>query len=401
MNSLKNKNIVIGVCGGIAIYKVLDAISRLRKAEANVHVIMTKDAQEFIKPLTFMTMSNNPVHLDIFDPVDERFVEHIHLAKIADAILIAPATANTIAKIANGFADNLLTATVLATKAPVILAPGMNSNMLNNPATIQNLEVLKSRSFKFLSTNSGFLACGDYGDGRMAEGIEIYNYLDEFFTKKDLAGMKVLVSAGPTIAPIDPVRYITNHSSGKMGYAIAKRAKYRGAEVVLLAGKLSIEAEGIDNVIRVDTADEMFEAAKEIYPDVDAVIMSAAVSDYKLENVYEDKMKKTGDDLSLKLIRTPDILKYLGEHKTKQILVGFAAETKDLHHYAKAKIESKNLDFIVANNVKSKDAGFGHDTNIAEIIFENGENIQLPKMQKVELADIILDNIKNLYKEID
>lgn len=399
---LKGKTVLLCITGGIAVYKSADLVSKLRKAEVNVDIIMTQAATQFVTPLTFQTMSQNRVHVEMFGLEDDMNVEHISLAQKADLILIAPATANTIAKIANGIADNLLTTTVLASQAKIMFAPAMNTTMYLNAATVENMEILKSRGHIFLKTGEGRLACGDIGPGKMTEPLEIMEALEDYFTNKDLFGKKVLITAGPTIEPIDPVRYITNHSSGKMGYSLAKEFKNRGAEVTLVSGPSSLEPPLGINLIRVNTTLEMFHAIEKHFDSCDILIKSAAPSDYKVENYKDEKIKKSSDDnekLSIDLIKNIDIAKYFGEIKKDKIMIGFAAETNNLIEYAKKKLIEKNFDFIVANDITKTGAGFKEDTNIVSIIHKNGEIDDLPIMRKALLSKVIADKVVNLMNK--
>lgn len=396
---LKDKNIVLGVTGGIAAYKVVDLVSRLKKQNANVDIIMTEGATKFVTPLTFQTLALNPVYVDMFGEPKNYDVEHISLAERADLFVIAPATANTIGKIANGIADNLLTTTVMATKSKVIFAPAMNTNMYLNPVVEKNISYLKGLGYEFIEPGTGLLACQTYGPGRMAEPIDILQYIIDSFYKKDLEGRKVVVTAGPTIEPIDPVRYITNHSSGKMGYRIAEEAKKRGAEVTLISGPTSIEPPNNVELIKVNTTEEMFNAVEKHFSACDVLIKSAAPSDYRPEKTLDVKIKKKevgNDELNIKFVRNPDIAAYFGKMKKEQIIVGFAAETNNILQYAKKKLQSKNFDFIVANDVSKQGAGFKTDTNIVTIIERDGSSIQYPKMDKSKVAEIILDKIASL-----
>lgn len=396
---LKDKNIVLGVTGGIAAYKVVDLVSRLKKQNANVDIIMTEGATKFVTPLTFQTLALNPVYVDMFGEPKNYDVEHISLAERADLFVIAPATANTIGKIANGIADNLLTTTVMATKSKVIFAPAMNTNMYLNPVVEKNISYLKGLGYEFIEPGTGLLACQTYGPGRMAEPIDILQYIIDSFYKKDLEGRKVVVTAGPTIEPIDPVRYITNHSSGKMGYRIAEEAKKRGAEVTLISGPTPIEPPNNVELIKVNTTEEMFNAVEKHFSACDVLIKSAAPSDYRPEKTSDVKIKKKevgNDELNIKFVRNPDIAAYFGKMKKEQIIVGFAAETNNILQYAKKKLQSKNFDFIVANDVSKQGAGFKTDTNIVTIIERDGSSTQYPKMDKSKVAEIILDKIASL-----
>ena len=393
---LKDKNILLGVTGGIAAYKAADLVSKLNKQHANVEVIMTEGATKFVTPLTFQTMSQNSVHTEMFGVVTNFDVEHISLAQKADVILIAPATANTIGKIANGIADNMLTTVVMASNAKIIFAPAMNTTMYNSPVVQANIEKLKKIGCEFIKPGVGILACGDYGAGKMAEPSDIVDYVVSSFVKKDLLGKKIVVTAGPTIEPLDPVRFITNHSSGKMGYNIAKEAQDRGAEVVLITGPSNLLApEGVD-VVNVKTTQDMFEAVGKYFNDCDVLIKAAAPLDYKPDVVSPIKIKKKNgeeDILNLKFIRNPDIAAYYGKLKANQIIVGFAAETNNVFEYASDKLAKKNFDFIVANDITEVGAGFKSDTNIATIIEKNGVYEKHPLMDKKHLAKIIMDKV--------
>lgn len=398
MKNLENKNILIGVTGGIAAYKVVEVASRLKKLGANVKVVMTKAATEFVSPRTFQEITKNAVYVEMFGDAADFNVAHISLANFADVVLVAPATANFLAKTAHGIADDLLTTTILATTAPKIFVPSMNTNMLENPATQENLKILQKRGIKILESATGELACGVVGKGRLPEPEIICAEVVKFFeTKKLLTGKKILVTAGGTLEAIDPVRYIGNRSSGKMGFEIAKAAKNLGAEVVLIAGNVQLEPPKNLKFFKVESAEEMREKVLAEYDSVDAVIMSAAVADYRVKNISPQKIKKSEESLTLELVKNPDILKELGKLKTKQILIGFAAETENLLEYAKKKLDEKNLDFIVANNVTVKGAGFGTDTNVASIIKRNGEVENFPLMSKNELAEKILAELIKIF----
>lgn len=396
---LKDKNILIGVCGGIAAYKVCDLVSRLRKTEANIDVIMTKAAVNFISPLTFQSLSSNTVVVDMFKEPKYWEIQHISLAKKADIVLIAPATANIIGKIANGIADDMLTTTVMATKAPVIFAPAMNSNMYENSVLQENISKLKGKGYHFIDPIEGRLACGDIGKGKMAEPEFMEQFIKNILNKSlDLKGKTVIVTAGPTREPIDPVRYISNHSTGKMGYAIAEKAANRGAKVYLISGPTYLSPpEGV-KVINVMSAKDMYVKIMEYYNEADIVIKSAAVADYAPAEASSQKIKKNDSELVIKLAKNPDILYELGKIKGDKILVGFAMETQNLIDNAKEKVRKKNLDFIVANDLMTEGAGFAHDTNIVKIIDKNGDIESLPKMTKLELADVIIDKVLMLLK---
>ncbi|MHB8170068.1 MAG: bifunctional phosphopantothenoylcysteine decarboxylase/phosphopantothenate--cysteine ligase CoaBC [Thermincolia bacterium] len=388
------KCIVVGVTGGIAVYKAAEVVSRLGKLGAEVHVIMTESAQQFITPLTFQTLSRQRVVTSMWDEPKEWEVQHVALADKADAFLIAPATANIIGKMANGIADDMLSTTVMATKAPVIIAPAMNVHMYDNPVVQENIGKLTRLGVHFVEPGVGLLACGYSGKGRLADVEEIINKVVAVVKPSlDLAGKKVLVTAGPTREPLDPVRFISNHSSGKMGYAIALAARQRGAEVVLVSGPTSLDRPAGVKVIEVGAALEMYQQVLEHYPDVDIVIKTAAVADYRPKVVSARKVKKKDGDLMIELERNPDILLELGRNKGDKILVGFAAETNDLVAYAKDKIARKNLDFIVANDVTLPGAGFGVDTNIVKLVFPNGQIEELPQLTKDQVAHAILDKV--------
>lgn len=384
---MANKTIVIGICGGIAAYKALDVVSNLKKKGFNVHVIMTKASMEFVTPLSFQALSQNMVVKDMFEEPRAFEIQHISLAKKADVMLIIPATANIIGKIASGIADDMLSTTVMATKAPVVFAPAMNTNMYNNPIVQQNIRKLKDYGYQFISPVSGRLACGDVGEGKLAAKEDISDIITSLlYDKKDLAGKKVLVTAGPTIAPIDPVRFITNHSSGKMGYAIAMEARDRGAEVTLVTGPCALAVPQGINIIDVETNAEMYKTVLKYYESSDIVIKAAAVADYKPLNYSNQKIKKSENDLHINFVRDTDILKKLGEIKKQQILVGFAAESNNLLENAAIKLQKKNLDFIVANDISSKKTGFGTDNNCVTILSKSGSVYKLDIMSKKEVA---------------
>ncbi|NMB08798.1 MAG: bifunctional phosphopantothenoylcysteine decarboxylase/phosphopantothenate--cysteine ligase CoaBC [Tissierellia bacterium] len=396
---LKDKNIVLGVSGGIAVYKSVDLVSRLKKQGANVDVIMTEAATKFVTPLTFQTLSLNPVYIDMFGEPKNYDVEHISLAERADLFVIAPATANIIGKIATGIADNLLTTTVMATKSKVIFAPAMNTNMYLNPIVQKNISYLKELGYEFIDPGTGMLACQTYGPGRMAEPVDILQYILDSFYNKDLRDKKIIVTAGPTIEPIDPVRYITNHSSGKMGYRIAEESAKRGAETILISGPTHMEPPNNVKLIKVNTTKEMFNVVEKYFSDCDVLIKAAAPSDYRPKNVSETKIKKKAtkkDELNIEFIRNPDIAAHFGKIKGDKIIVGFAAETNNLLKYAEKKLKDKNFDFIVANDVSKTGAGFKSDTNIVTIIENEGKFKEYPIMDKSQVAKIILDKIVSL-----
>ncbi|EJT5913621.1 bifunctional phosphopantothenoylcysteine decarboxylase/phosphopantothenate--cysteine ligase CoaBC [Clostridium perfringens] len=389
------KCVVVGVSGGVAVYKALDVISRLRKKDVEVHVIMTKSATEFVTPLSFQSLSQNMVITDMFAEPKAWEIQHISLAKKADLMLIVPATANIIGKVANGIADDMLSTTIMATKAPVVFCPAMNTNMYENPIVQRNISLLKELGYEFIEPASGRLACGDEGKGKLQDTeIIAEETLRRLHSTKDLLGKKVVVTAGPTMVPIDPVRILTNRSSGKMGYSIAEEARDRGAEVVLISGPTSLRKPNGIKVIDVKTNEDMFNAIKNEFKDADIVIKSAAVADYKAKNYSNEKIKKTGDDLNLIFERDRDILKTLGDMKKNQILVGFAAESSNLKENAKGKLERKNLDYIVANDISNQETGFASDENKVTIISKSGEEVSLEKMSKREVAKNIFDIIK-------
>lgn len=389
------KCVVVGVSGGVAVYKALDVISRLRKKDVEVHVIMTKSATEFVTPLSFQSLSQNMVITDMFAEPKAWEIQHISLAKKADLMLIVPATANIIGKVANGIADDMLSTTIMATKAPVVFCPAMNTNMYENPIVQRNISLLKELGYEFIEPASGRLACGDEGKGKLQDTeIIAEETLRRLHSTKDLLGKKVVVTAGPTMVPIDPVRILTNRSSGKMGYSIAEEARDRGAEVVLISGPTSLRKPNGIKVIYIKTNEDMFNAIKNEFKDADIVIKSAAVADYKAKNYSNEKIKKTGDDLNLIFERDRDILKTLGDMKENQILVGFAAESSNLKENAKGKLERKNLDYIVANDISKPETGFASDENKVTIISKSGEEVSLEKMSKREVAKNIFDIIK-------
>ena len=399
---LKNKTVVIGVSGGIAVYKACDIVSRLKKLNANVHVIMTNNATEFVTPLTFQSLSQNYVVNYMFEEPKTWDVEHISLAKKADVFLIAPATANVIGKIANGICDDMLTTTVMATTGKVLIAPAMNTNMYRNPILQRNITILKELGYNFVNPESGRLACGDVGEGKLAQPEVIVNEVVNLLTdeEKDLQGQKIMITAGPTVESIDPVRYLTNRSTGKMGYAIAKQAANRGAEVTLVSGPTNIAPpSNIKKLIKIESAKDMYNAIIENFDDNQVIIKSAAVADYKPKTYSDKKIKKNDDDLVIKLDRNKDIAYELGKIKKDKILVGFAAETNDIIENAKGKIQKKNFDFIVANDLTEEGAGFGTDTNIVKIIDKEGNINKYPQMKKDEVDNVILDKVKSLLKK--
>lgn len=391
---LDGKNVVIGVSGGVAAYKACEIVSRLKKLGANVDVIMTKSAAEFVAPLTFQSLSLNKVTIDMFDEPKYWEIGHIALAKKADIFLIAPATANVIGKIAGGIADDMLTTTVMAATCPVLIAPAMNTNMYENEIVQENMEKLKSRGYFFIEPIEGLLACGDVGTGKLPDPIDIVDRAVELLLpKKDLEGIRILVTAGPTREKFDPVRFITNNSSGKMGYAIAERAIKRGATVILVSGPTNLKPPvGVD-FIKIESAVNMRDAVMEKLEYVDVVIKSAAVSDYSPVEVHENKIKKSEDTMTLTLKKNPDILAEVGAKKGDRVLIGFAMETQDLVGNATSKLIKKNLDMIVANDLMTDGAGFGVDTNIVTLLYRDGKVENLEKMTKEALADVILDRM--------
>lgn len=391
---MNNKCVVIGVTGGIAVYKSLDVISSLRKKDVEVHVIMTKSATEFVTPLTFQSLSQNLVVTDMFAEPKAWEIQHISLAHKADVFLVCPATADIIGKVANGIADDMLSTTIMATKAKVIFAPAMNTNMYTNPIVQANIAKLKEYGYEFIEPDSGRLACGDMGKGKLPKPeVIVEKTMCELNEKKDLKGKKVVVTAGPTRADIDPVRFISNRSTGKMGYAIAEEARDRGAEVVLISGPTSLDKPYGIKTIDIVTNDEMLKNVFDNFEDADIVIKAAAVADYKAKNYSTEKIKKGDSDLSIELVRDNDILKQLGEKKKNQILVGFAAESQNLIENAQGKLERKNLDYILANDITSKDTGFASTDNRVTILTRYGEKICLDKMSKKNVAEKLFDII--------
>ena len=391
---LAGKTVLLCVSGSIAAYKIAYLASALKKLKADVHVLMTRNATNFINPITFETLTGNKCLVDTFDRNFEFSVEHVSLAKAADVVLVAPASANVIAKLAHGLADDMLTTTVLACTCKKIISPAMNTRMFENPITQDNLKICEHYGMEVISPASGYLACGDTGAGKMPEPEVLLQYiLKEVQYEKDLKGKKILVTAGPTREAIDPVRYITNHSTGKMGYAIAKTAALRGADVTLVSGPAEVEPPMFVNFVPVVTAKDMFEAVTSRSDEMNAVIKAAAVADYRPKFVNTEKTKKKDGDMAIELERTDDILKWLGEHKKdSQFLCGFSMETEHMLENSRAQLKKKNLDMIVANNLKVAGAGFGTDTNVVTMIRENKET-ELPIMSKEEVAGAILDEI--------
>ncbi|MED1667069.1 bifunctional phosphopantothenoylcysteine decarboxylase/phosphopantothenate--cysteine ligase CoaBC [Brevibacillus laterosporus] len=408
MSILQHKEIVLGVSGGIAAYKAAALTSKLTQAGAKVSVVLTANACRFVQPITFEALSHRPVYTDTFTEPVPGVISHIDVADRADLVILAPATANIIGKYANGIADDMLSTMLLATTAPVMVAPAMNVNMYNHPAVQANMQRLLSYGVTMVEPNEGMLACGWVGRGRLAEPEEIVEAAIRFFEQKevttksvhvashqDLQGKKIVVTAGPTREKIDPVRYISNYSSGKMGYAIAEAARDRGADVTLISGPTALSIPSGVTFVPVESVQEMLDAVLQVYPQADVVIKSAAVSDYRPELVYTHKVKKTeSEDFSLSLVKAPDILRTLGEQKTHQMLVGFAAETQEVEKHALDKMRRKNLDMIVANDVLQEGAGMGVDTNIVTIYQQDQAPIRLDKMSKRDVAERLLDVMK-------
>ncbi|WP_096269938.1 bifunctional phosphopantothenoylcysteine decarboxylase/phosphopantothenate--cysteine ligase CoaBC [Paucisalibacillus globulus] len=398
---MQNKNVLLAVSGGIAAYKACALTSKLTQQGANVKVMMTKSAVEFVSPLTFQALSRNPVFTDTFDEKDAKKIAHIDLADWADILIIAPATANIIGKIANGIADDMITTTILATKANVYIAPAMNVNMYEHPAVMKNMQTLSDIGYFFIEPGAGYLACGWIGKGRLEEPSTIIEVINAHQNSpRPLLGKKVLISAGPTRESIDPVRFFTNRSSGKMGYKLAEAALEMGAEVTLVSGPVNLDVPSSSiNRIDVVTAEEMYQAMTKEFPSHDIVIKAAAVADYRPIHTYDEKMKKQDGILQIEMERTKDILKTLGEMKTKQFLVGFAAETQNLKKYGLDKLKRKNLDAIVVNNVGQEGAGFEGDTNIATYFNKKLQEYEIPKATKKEVAKEILTLILRDMKD--
>lgn len=394
MTTLTGKNIILGITGGIAAYKGAALCSKLVQAGADVHVIMTESAAKFITPLTLQTLSRNPVHMDTFDERNPSVVTHIHLADHADLVVIAPATANAIAKLANGHADDMLSTTLLAATCPIIIAPAMNVHMYEHPAVVENMERLAKRGAMFVEPGTGQLACGYVAKGRLAEPEDIVASIENWFAGSGkLKGKRVLVTAGGTMERLDPVRFLTNDSSGKMGFAIAEAAQRMGADVTLVAGRTTEQPPAGVRVIRVASAADMLEAVTNAFDQTDIVVKSAAVADYRPVTVHDQKLKKTGERLVLELERTTDILATLGACKKHQFLVGFAAETEQLEHYAMDKLKRKNCDLVVANDVSQEGVGFNGDTNAVEVFGPEGLVESLPLMSKRAAASRLMELI--------
>ena len=397
---LKGKTVLLGVTGSIAAYKIAYLASALKKLHAQVHVLMTKNATNFINPITFETLTGNKCLVDTFDRNFQFSVEHVSIAKQADVVMIAPASANVIGKLAHGIADDMLTTTIMACKCKKIVSPAMNTNMYENPIVQDNLAILQHYGYEVIEPASGYLACGDTGAGKMPEPEMLLDYiLREIAKEKDLLGRKVLVTAGPTQESIDPVRYITNHSSGKMGYALAKAAMLRGADVTLVSGPCAIEPPPFVKLVPVVTAKEMFDAVTSVSFEQDIIIKAAAVADYRPANVYEDKVKKQEEQMSIELEKTDDILGYLGEHRLPgQFLCGFSMETQNMIGNSRAKLGKKHLDMVAANNLKVAGAGFQGDTNVLTLITQD-EDVSLQLMSKEDAANVILDKILSIRKK--
>ena len=391
---LEGKTVLLGVTGSIAAYKIAYLASMLKKQQADVHVLMTRNATNFINPITFETLTGNKCLVDTFDRNFQFQVEHVSIAKKADVVMIAPASANVIGKLAHGIADDMLTTTIMACRCKKFISPAMNTNMFENPIVQDNLKILEHYGYEVIDPAVGYLACGDTGAGKMPEPETLLNYiLRECACEKDMKGLKVLVTAGPTQEAIDPVRYITNHSSGKMGYAIAKMAMLRGADVILVSGRTALTPPPFVRVVPVVTARDMYEAVTSVSQEQDIIIKAAAVADYRPASVSDEKIKKKDDDMSIALERTDDILKYLGEHKPDgQFLCGFSMETENMIGNSRVKLTRKNLDMVAANNVKMAGAGFQGDTNVLTLITQD-EEVSLPLMSKEDAAGKILDKI--------
>lgn len=395
---LEGKHIVLGVTGSIAAYKIASLASMLKKKQADVTVIMTQNATNFINPITFETLTGNKCLVDTFDRNFQYSVEHVALAKQADVFMVAPASANVIAKAAHGLADDMLTTTLLACTCPKIVAPAMNTRMFQNEIVQDNLKRLEHYGMEVIHPASGYLACGDTGEGKMPEPEVLYEYIVKALTPKDMSGRHVLVTAGPTRERMDPVRYISNHSTGKMGYAIATQAMRRGADVTLVSGRVTIQPPIGVHVVSIVSAADMAQAVKDRADEQDIIIKAAAVADYRPADVSDEKVKKKDDNLSLALERTEDILAYLGAHRREgQFLCGFSMETEHMIENSRAKLEKKNIDMIVANNLKQKGAGFGTDTNVVTLLTRE-ETVELPMMSKEEVADALLDYIMKKNK---
>lgn len=397
---LKGKTVVLGVTGSIAAYKIASLASMLVKAHADVHVIMTKNAVNFINPITFETLTSHKCLVDTFDRNFEFHVSHVSLAQKADIMMIAPASANVIGKVAHGIADDMLTTTIMACSGKVMFSPAMNVHMYENPILQDNLNTLRRYGYEVIEPAVGYLACGDTGAGKMPEPEVLFQYiLREIACEKDMQGIRLMVTAGPTRESLDPVRFITNHSTGKMGYAIARRAMLRGAEVTLVSGPVSLDPVPFVKMVPIVTAEDMFRAVSEDFEKQDILIKSAAVADYRPAVVSDEKVKKKDGDMSIALERTKDILGYIGQHRRDgQVICGFSMETQNMLEYSRKKLKKKNLDMIIANNLKEQGAGFGTDTNRVTIISEKEEKTP-GLLSKEEVADVILDEILLLLKK--
>jgi phosphopantothenoylcysteine decarboxylase/phosphopantothenate--cysteine ligase len=400
---LSDKKILLCVTGGIAVYKAAALTSKLVQTGAQVKVIMSESAAKFVTPLTFQALSRNEVYTDTFDEINPSVIAHINLADWADLILVAPATANTIAKLAGGIADNMITTTLLASTAPVWIAPAMNVHMYDHPAVKKNLTVLAEYGYQFIEPSEGYLACGYVGKGRLEEPEKIVQLVEQYFQndRLKLSGKTVVITAGPTREKLDPVRFISNHSTGKMGYALAEAAHKSGAHVVLVSGPVQMSAPAGVELIKVESAEDMYNQVMKYFNQADVVIKTAAVADYRPKHVYDFKVKKQNGDAVIELERTKDILLELGSRKQNQVLVGFAAETNDVEEYARKKLYKKNADMIVANNVKIEGAGFGTDTNIVTIFKRNGDSVELPLMSKQAVAERIIEEVALLLKDMN
>lgn len=398
--NFSGKTVVLGVTGGIAAYKACDLVSRLHKKNINIRIIMTDHACEFVQPLTFEVLSGNRVVTDMFNRDFPWEVEHISLAKAADVFAVVPATANILGKYAHGIADDMLSTTLLATRAPVLFAPAMNTGMYENPAVQDNIAVLKARGCLFVEPVSGHLACGDTGKGKLADIETIEQAILDALTQKDMTGMHVTVTAGPTREAMDPVRFLSNHSTGKMGYAIARSAKMRGAEVTLISGPVSLPPVDGVTMVPVTSALDMRQAVMDALPQSDFVIKAAAVGDYRPLEFQNDKIKKHDDDMTVALTRNPDILAEIGrKRRDDQVICGFSMETRDLLENSKKKLQNKNCDVIVANNLKVAGAGFAGDTNVVTLLYHDGTNEPLELMGKDSVADILLDRLLTLHRK--
>jgi phosphopantothenoylcysteine decarboxylase/phosphopantothenate--cysteine ligase len=398
---LKGKKILLCVTGGIAVYKAAALTSKIVQAGASVKVILSDAAAKFVSPLTFQALSRNEVYIDTFDEKDSKSIAHIDLADWADLVLVAPATANTIGKMANGIADNMITSTLLAATSPVWIAPAMNVHMYEHPAVQKNIATLHQFGYEFIEPGEGYLACGYVGKGRLEEPEKIVEILIDHFNPNHLKlkGKRIIITAGPTREKIDPVRYITNHSTGKMGYALAEEAVSQGADVILISGPVAMQAPKGAKIVPVESAEEMYDAVFQYFDESDIVIKTAAVADYRPKVIYDHKVKKQSGEVFLELERTKDILQELGKKKRHQVLVGFAAETEKVEEYAHKKLLQKNADMIVANNVSAEGAGFGTDTNIVSIYKRDNTSIKLPLMSKRDVAKRILEEAYHFISE--